>query len=76
MLPGGRYTVCTEEEDLSCSNSLRDVDFSVKEHRRYFGVDVSMLCRWTPLPLRGGEEDAGLLIGGGWMEMDEIESIG
>lgn len=40
--------MCADEEDLSCSNSLKDVAFSVREHRRYFGTDVSTLCRWAP----------------------------
>ena len=39
------------EEDLSCSNSVRDVDWSSDEHRRYFGVDVSIICR-QPFPPR------------------------
>ncbi len=26
------------EEDLACSNGLRDVAFSVQDHERYFGV--------------------------------------
>lgn len=35
------------EEDVSCSNALRDVAFSVTDHERYFGVVRALWGCWV-----------------------------